>query len=77
MVEVTIYTKPLCPHCFRAKRRLRRRGATINEIRATTDIQRARDELRARFGLETFPQIVICGRYIGGADALVSAGSEN
>ena len=71
MAEVTLYTKPMCRHCFRARRRLRRRGATIHEIRAAEDIDRMRAELRERFGAETFPQILIGERHIGGAVDLV------
>jgi glutaredoxin 3 len=71
MAEVTLYTKPMCRHCFRAKRRLLRHGATIHEIRAAEDINRSRADLRARFGAETFPQIVIGERHIGGAGDLV------
>lgn len=71
MAEVTLYTKPLCRHSFRARRRLRRRGATIHEIRTGADVDRMRAELRDRFGAETFPQIVIGERHIGGADDLV------
>lgn len=71
VAEVTLYTKPMCPHCFRARRRLRRRGATIHEIGTGEDVEAARAELRARFGADTFPQIVIGERHIGGADDLV------
>jgi glutaredoxin 3 len=71
MAEVILYTKPLCRHSFRARRRLRRHGATIREIRTVEDIDRMRDELRERFGAETFPQIVIGERHIGGAAELV------
>ena len=71
MAEVTLYTKRMCRHCFRARRRLRRRGATIHEIQTAENIDRMRAELRDRFGDETFPQIVIGERYIGGADDLV------
>ena len=71
MADVTIYTKPMCRHCFRARRRLRRRGATVHEIRAAGDIDRVRAELRDRFGAATFPQIVIGQRHIGGAVDLV------
>ncbi len=71
MADVTLYTKPMCRHSFRARRRLRRRGATIHEIRIAGDIDRMRAELRDRFGAETFPQIVIGERHIGGADDLV------
>jgi glutaredoxin 3 len=71
MADVTLYTKPLCRHSFRARRRLRRRGATIHEIRTAGNIDRMRSELRDRFGVGTFPQIVIGERHIGGADELV------
>ena len=71
MAEVTLYTKPGCRHCFRARRRLRRHGATIHEISTTENIDRMRSEFRDRFGTETFPQIIIGERHIGGADDLV------
>ncbi|WP_157592696.1 glutaredoxin domain-containing protein [Solirubrobacter soli] len=32
VADVTLYTKPMCRHGFRAKRRLRRHGVTIHEI---------------------------------------------
>jgi glutaredoxin 3 len=50
---------------------LRRHGATIHEIRTAKDIDRMRSELRDRFGAETFPQIVIGERHIGGAEDLL------
>ena len=71
MAEVILYTKPMCRHCFRARRRLRRRGATIHEIRTAEDIDRVRADLHDRFGAATFPQIVIGKRHIGGAGDLV------
>jgi glutaredoxin 3 len=71
MVEVTLYTKPMCAHCFRARQRLRRRGATIREIRSTENVEGVRSELRDRFGADTFPQMVIGERHIGGAEDLV------
>ena len=71
VADVTLYTKRMCRHSLRARRRLRRHGATIHEIRATVDVARMRAELRDRFGADTFPQIVIGERHIGGADDLV------
>jgi glutaredoxin 3 len=70
MPDVTLYTKPMCPHSFLARRRLRRLGATIHEIRTVENIDRMRSGLRDRFGADTFPQIVIGERHIGGADDL-------
>ncbi|MBE2319614.1 glutaredoxin 3 [Solirubrobacter sp. CPCC 204708] len=71
MAPVTLYTKPMCPHCFRARRRLRRHGAVIHEIGAADDVAGMRAQLRDRFGADTFPQIVIGEHHIGGADDLV------
>jgi glutaredoxin 3 len=72
MPKVTIYTMRGCPHCFRARRRLRRKGVDFEEIKAGRDIESARADLRARFGASTFPQIVIGERHVGGADQLVA-----
>lgn len=70
--KVTVYTKRRCPHCVRARRRLRRKNVEFEEIRAGSDVEGARLDLRARFGSDTFPQIVIGERHIGGADQLVA-----
>jgi len=66
-----VYTLRFCRHSIRAKWRLRRRGVAFREIRTHRDVARARAELRDRFGADTFPQIVIGDRHIGGADELV------
>jgi glutaredoxin 3 len=68
--QVTIYTKPRCIHCLRAKRRLRGKGATFHEIPAGHDIAQTRRDLSERFGQHTFPQIIIGERHIGGAAEL-------
>lgn len=72
MVKVIVYTLPGCVHCFRATRRLRRKGIVFEEIKAGRDVAGVRADLRARFGAGTFPQIVIGDRHIGGADQLVA-----
>jgi glutaredoxin 3 len=72
MANVTIYTLRGCPHCFRARRRLRRKGVDFEEIKAGRDVAGARADLRSRFGADTFPQIVIGERHVGGADQLVA-----
>ena len=72
MAEATIYTLRGCLHCFRARRRLRRKGVDFEEIKVGRDIERARADLQARFGADTFPQIVIGDRHVGGADQLVA-----
>jgi glutaredoxin 3 len=72
MAAVTMYTQRLCGCCAEARRLLRRKGVAFEEI--GTRRSGGRDGLRARFGpgVETFPQIVIDGRRIGGASDLAA-----
>ncbi|MDJ0839232.1 MAG: glutathione peroxidase [Acidobacteriota bacterium] len=65
---VTIFTKPGCPHCARAKALLAEQGATYEEIALGGGISAA--TLRAVSGRDTTPQVFIGGKHIGGADDL-------
>jgi len=71
MADVTVYTCRLCGSCAEAKRVLRRRGVAFREVRVKQAGGRA--GLRERFGPDatTYPQIVIGGRHVGGADDLL------
>ncbi len=70
MPDIDIYTTLLCPFCIRAKRLLRAKGVTFNEIDVTMR-PKARAQMRQRAGgLHTVPQIFIDGRHIGGCDEL-------
>ena len=63
--EVTLFSKPGCPHCSRAKELLTSKGLKFNEIigqRTTT--------LRSLGGAGTYPLIFIDGQNVGGADEL-------
>jgi peroxiredoxin/glutaredoxin len=65
--EVTLFSKPGCPHCARAKDLLKAKGFNFNEItgqRTTT--------LRGLGGAGTYPLIFIDGEKIGGADELTA-----
>jgi glutaredoxin 3 len=69
MTEVRIYTTRICPYCVAAKRLLRARGVTYEEIDVTgDDVQRA--WLVQRTGRRTVPQIFIGEEAIGGFDDL-------
>ncbi|MEZ4331805.1 MAG: glutathione peroxidase [Myxococcota bacterium] len=65
---VTIFTRPGCPHCRRAKALLDERGYAYDEI--TIGREATSRTLAAVAGATTVPQVFIGGRRVGGADAL-------
>ncbi len=75
MPPVTIYTRQFCGYCTAAKRLLADKGIDFVEIDATGDAQK-RNEMIARSGRFTFPQIFIGERHIGGCDDLFALQSR-
>jgi len=76
MAKIEMYTKALCPYCIRAKSLLKNKGVDITDIPAAMDREKRR-EMNERSGRNTFPQIFIDGKHIGGCDdifALENAG---
>jgi glutaredoxin 3 len=72
MAEVEIYTTPMCPYCWRAKRLLDKKGVPYREVDLWAQPER-RAEMTARAqGRRTVPQIFIDGRAIGGSDELAA-----
>lgn len=70
MAEIEIYTKMMCPYCSRAKALFKSKGAAFKDIPAYMD-SKVRAQMRERsHGANTFPQIFIDGRHIGGCDEL-------
>jgi glutaredoxin 3 len=78
MVEVEIYTTPLCPYCWRAKRLLEHKGVSFIEIDLWQQSARRAEMVERAGGRRTVPQIFINGRGIGGSDELAAleAGGE-
>ena len=70
MAEITMYTSAVCPYCMNAERLLNSKGITeINKIRV--DLQPdLRQEMMAKTGRRTVPQIYIDDRHVGGFDDL-------
>ncbi|MBB71211.1 MAG: glutaredoxin 3 [Legionellales bacterium] len=66
---IEMYTKPTCPYCVRAKGLLESKGLTITERRIDLEPE-LKDEMIARTGRHTVPQIFINDRHIGGCDDL-------
>jgi glutaredoxin 3 len=69
MPAVTVYTRQFCGYCTAAMRLLRDKGIVFEEIDATGAPDK-RNEMIARSGRFTFPQIFVDGRHIGGCDDL-------
>ncbi|AKH87667.1 glutaredoxin 3 [Edwardsiella tarda] len=69
MAKIEIYTKATCPFCLRAKALLTAKGAGFDEIAIDAHPEK-REEMIARSGRTTVPQIFIDGRHIGGCDDL-------
>jgi len=67
---VLMYCTAACPYCRAAERLLAAKG--VREIeRVRVDLEPARrDEMQAKSGRRTVPQIWIGGRHVGGYDDL-------
>ncbi|MEO1337134.1 MAG: glutathione peroxidase, partial [Myxococcota bacterium] len=63
-LEVTVFTKPGCSHCVRAKKALAASDIGFAEVDATPQV------LMAVSGKRSTPQVFVDGRLIGGADEL-------
>ena len=72
MAPVKMYTTLVCPFCVRAKMLLKSRGVEeIDEVRV--DLNPAeRQDMMARTGRRTVPQIFIGDTHVGGCDDLIA-----
>jgi len=68
MAPITMYATGWCPYCARARALLERKGASWTEI--DTDDAAQREQMIARSGRRTVPQIFIGDRHVGGCDDL-------
>jgi glutaredoxin 3 len=72
MTSVVMYASAICPYCVQAERLLAAKGVTgITKIRVDEDPAR-RDEMIARTGRRTVPQIFIGDTHVGGYDDLAA-----
>jgi len=71
MAKVVIYTRPFCGYCSRALALLAKKGVDFTEIEAGMDPEKRR-EMMERSGRNTFPQIFIGDRHIGGCDEMMA-----
>jgi glutaredoxin 3 len=71
MAQVQVYATGWCPYCARALALLASKGVEIEQI----DVEArpgAREEMIARSGRRTVPQIFIDQTHIGGCDDLIA-----
>jgi len=66
--QVSLFTKPGCPHCARAKALLVQQGLSFEELIVGDEISIS--AMRAITNADTVPQVFIDGKHIGGADDL-------
>lgn len=71
MSNVTIYSSDNCGYCTMAKRLLSSKGITPNEINVDRDPEML-NEMIARSGRRTVPQIFFGDLHIGGYDDLLA-----
>lgn len=68
MRKVTMYCTAVCPYCVAAERLLKSRGVdSIDKIRVD-EAPHLREEMMAKTGRRTVPQIYIGETHVGGFD---------
>ena len=67
--KVLMYATDWCPYCERARSLLSGKGVAFEEIDIDA-VTGAREEMVARSGRDTVPQIFIGGQHVGGSDEL-------
>ena len=71
MRGVTVYTGSFCGFCEQVTSLLERRGIAYTEV-SVEDHPDLREELLARSGRRTLPQVYVGERYVGGAAELAA-----
>ena len=66
---IVVYRTGWCPYCERARGLLTQKGVEVTEIDVDDDAK-LREEMIARSGRRTVPQIFIGDKHVGGCDDL-------
>lgn len=68
MNNIEIYTSSSCPYCVKAKKLLQTLKLEYNEHNVDDDFDKMCEELSLKYNktVQTVPQIIINGNYIGG-----------
>ena len=73
MKDIVVYTTTACSFCRRVKELLEARSIPYREVELRREDPDSRDELWARTGMMSFPQVVIDGELLGGFRELLTA----
>lgn len=73
MAEVTIYTRAFCGFCTAAKRLLDQKGVAYEEHDATMKPSVRAEMVQRANGGNTFPQVFVGDRHVGGCTELYEA----
>lgn len=76
VAQVEIYTTVFCPFCVQAKRLLKKKGASFEEVDVGKHRHRRAEMTERSGGGRTVPQIFIDGKSIGGCDELYALESQ-
>jgi glutaredoxin 3 len=69
--DVVVYLAGWCPYCQRARDLLSKKGIQFREVDVDDD-PKLREEMIARSGRRTVPQIFIGEKHVGGCDDLLA-----
>ncbi len=70
MLQIEIYTSPLCGFCHAAKRLLNEKGASFSEVDVLQNPERKPEMINRANGGRTVPQIFVGDIHVGGCDEL-------
>ena len=73
--DIVLYVTGWCPFCQRASGLLTKKGLAYREINVDEDAK-LREEMIARSGRRTVPQIFIGDKHVGGCDDLFALESS-
>ena len=82
MNNIDIYTSNTCPYCIKAKKLLQMLKLDYTEHNVDNDFDKMCEELSSKYDkkIQTVPQIIINGHYVGGytdLEALHKSGKLN
>lgn len=72
MQPVTIYTSPLCGYCHAAKRLLKNKNISFDEINVMMNPDMRQQMMARANGRHTVPQIFVGDTHVGGYDDLAA-----